>query len=107
MEVAEDYGLTPVAFWFVIMTAGFALSLYVTFVRCWVRITPNAADPTRCDVTLGGLAEKNKISFEAEFEKLAGRVRDYLARAVADRPAAAAAGAGEPRASALPSGLES
>jgi cytochrome c biogenesis protein len=107
MEVAEDYGLTPVAFWFVIMTAGFALSLYVTFVRCWARVTPNAADPTRCDVTLGGLAEKNKISFEAEFEKLAGRARDHLARAVADRPATGPAVAPEPHASALSSGLES
>jgi cytochrome c biogenesis protein len=107
MEVAEDYGLTPVAFWFVIMTAGFALSLYVTFVRCWARVTPNAADPTRCDVTLGGLAEKNKISFEAEFEKLAGRARDQLARAVADRPATGPAVAPEPHASALSSGLES
>jgi cytochrome c biogenesis protein ResB len=82
MEVAEDYGLTPVAVWFVIMTAGFALSLYITFVRCWARITPNAANPAQCDVLLGGLAEKNKVTFEGEFEKLALRVRDYLARRV-------------------------
>jgi|GEM_PF-3254065 len=81
MEIAEDYGLSPIAFWFVIMTIGFALSLYITFTRCWVRIVPLAGDPTRCDVTLAGLAEKNKITFEAEFERLALRARDYLVQA--------------------------
>ncbi len=81
MEIAEDYGLAPIAFWFVIMTFGFALSLYINFVRCWARITPNADDPARCDVLLGGLAEKNKVTFEAQFEKLALRARDFLIRA--------------------------
>ena len=82
MEVAEDYGLTPIAFWFVLMTLGFALSLYITFVRCWARITPHPDEPGRSVVLLGGLAEKNKITFEAEFEKLALRVRDHLAASV-------------------------
>lgn len=81
MEVAEDYGLTPVAFWFVVMTTGFALSLYINFVRCWARITPHPDDLARCDVLLGGLAEKNKVTFEEQFEKLALRARDHLVRA--------------------------
>ncbi len=84
MEIAEDYGLSPIAFWFVIMTIGFALSLYITFTRCWVRIAPVAGDPVRCDITLAGLAEKNKITFEAEFEKLALRARDYLVKATGE-----------------------
>jgi len=106
MEVAEDYGLTPVAFWFVLMTTGFALSLYVTFVRCWVRVTPHSGDPTRSDILFAGLAEKNKITFEAEFEKLALRVRDRLARTsgAAPRPGAASQA---PAAGPLPHGLES
>ena len=99
MEVAEDYGLGPIAFWFVIMTLGFALSLYITFVRCWVRITPRPDDPGRCDVLLGGLAEKNKITFEAEFEKLALRARDHLVRAANGGSGAAAGAAGPPAAS--------
>lgn len=94
MEIAQDYGLTPVAFWFVVMTAGFALSLYITFTRCWARIAPVAGDPTRCDITLAGLAEKNKITFETEFERLALRARDALVQATTSPPASPLKGAG-------------
>jgi len=105
MEVAEDYGLGPVAFWFVIMTTGFALSLYITFVRCWARITPQPADPTRCDILIGGLAEKNKLTFESEFERLALRGRDALARAAHGTPRALAP-LESPPAQSIPRGME-
>ena len=107
MEVAEDYGLTPVAFWFVIMTAGFALSLYITFVRCWARITPNAADPARCDVTLGGPGREEQDHVSRRSSRNWPCAPAIISRAPWPiRPAPVPAAADEARASALPSGLE-
>ncbi|HUS17024.1 MAG TPA: cytochrome c biogenesis protein ResB, partial [Chloroflexia bacterium] len=106
MEVAEDYGLTPIAFWFVIMTTGFALSMYITFVRCWARIMPVPGEPGYCDVLLGGLAEKNKVTFETQFEKLALRARDHLVRAAVGAGVAPEADTA-PVAVARPTGMES
>ena len=83
LEVAKDPELGWVLFWFGLMAAGFALSLYVTFSRCWVCITRRADLPPGCDVMLGGLTERNKVSFERDFERLALRARDRLAAQVA------------------------
>jgi cytochrome c biogenesis protein ResB len=84
LEVAMDPGLGLVAFWFGIMTLGFTLSLYTTYTRTWVRIAPNPEAPGTVNILLGGLAEKNKVAFERDFEKLAGRVRDALGAAAGD-----------------------
>lgn len=93
LEVAMDPGLGLVGFWFGIMTLGFTISLYTTFTRAWAKIAPNPEVPGTVNIVLGGLAEKNKVAFERDFEKLAGRVRDALGaaagmgRAVAPDPA--------------------
>jgi cytochrome c biogenesis protein len=81
LEVAKDPGLGLVGLWFVIMTLGFTISLYTTFTRTWARIVPNPEVPDTVSIMLGGLAEKNKVAFERDFEKLAERVRDALVAA--------------------------
>jgi cytochrome c biogenesis protein len=81
LEVAKDADLTAIILWFSLMAGGFALSLYVTFQRCWIRITRPDEATAACDVLLGGLTDRNKVAFEREFERLAGRARDALATA--------------------------
>jgi hypothetical protein len=82
LEVAKDTDLTAIIFWFSLMAGGFAISLYVTFQRCWIRITRREdAATVACDVMMGGLTDRNKVAFEREFERLAGRARDALATA--------------------------
>jgi hypothetical protein len=81
LEVAMDPGLGLVGFWFTIMTLGFTVSLYTTYTRAWARIVPNSDVPGTVNILLGGLAEKNKVAFERDFEKLAARVRDALGAA--------------------------
>jgi len=78
LEIAKDPGLWFVAFFFMVMAGGFTLSLYTTFTRCWVKITPTGEDRKSVNISVAGLAEKNKVSFERDFERLAGRIRDNL-----------------------------
>ena len=78
LEVAKDQGLELVGFFFAIMALGFTISLYTTFTRCWAKIVPNAKQEGTVNISLGGLAEKNKVAFERDFEKLALRIRDGL-----------------------------
>lgn len=85
LEVAQDPGLGLIAFFFGVMALGFTLSLYTTFTRCWARISPNEERPGSVNIVLGGLAEKNKVTFERDFEKLATRLKDGLAAATAKR----------------------
>ncbi len=82
LEVAKDSDLFPIIFWFSLMAGGFAISLYITYQRCWVRITRRDEAGAACDVMMGGLTDRNKVAFEREFERLAGRARDALAGAV-------------------------
>jgi cytochrome c biogenesis protein ResB len=79
LEVAKDPGLLYVGIFFTIMTVAFGISLYTTFTRFWARITPSAERPGTLNITMGGMAEKNKVTFERDFERLATRVRDALA----------------------------
>lgn len=81
LEVAKDPGLGLVGGFFFIMAAGFTISLYTTFTRCWAKIAPNEEKPGTVNIMLAGLAEKNKVSFERDFEKVATRVRDALRNA--------------------------
>jgi cytochrome c biogenesis protein ResB len=95
LEVAKDPGLGLVATFFLIMTGGFTLSLYTTFARCWAKVTPNKERPGSVDIVVAGLAEKNKVSFERDFEQLATRLRDSLGEAATratanERPATVA-----------------
>jgi cytochrome c biogenesis protein ResB len=85
LEIAKDPGLGFVAFFFMVMAGGFTVSLYTTFTRCWVKISPNSENPATVNVFVSGLAEKNKVSFERDFERVAGRIRDSLASATAGR----------------------
>jgi cytochrome c biogenesis protein len=78
LEVAKDPGLGLVGSFFFIMAAGFTISLYTSFTRIWAKISPNEERPGSVNVALAGLAEKNKVSFERDFERTAGRVRDAL-----------------------------
>jgi hypothetical protein len=87
LEIAKDPGLGPIVTIFLIMTAAFAVSLYTTFTRCWARIIPNEERPGTVNILIGGLAEKNKVSFERDFEKLANALSDLLGKAAA-RPVA-------------------
>jgi cytochrome c biogenesis protein ResB len=82
LEVAKDADLTAIIVWFSLMAGGFAVSLYVTFQRCWVRISPREDGADTCDVMMGGLTDRNKVAFEREFERLATRARDALVAAV-------------------------
>jgi cytochrome c biogenesis protein len=85
LEVAKDPGLGVIAFFFGIMTLGFTISLYTTFTRCWARIAPNEERPGSVNISLGGLAEKNKVTFERDFQKLATQLKDSLAEATGRR----------------------
>jgi cytochrome c biogenesis protein len=78
LEIAKDPGLGYVGFFFVIMAAGFTISLYTTLARCWARIVPNAIPSGTVNILVGGLAEKNKVSFERDFERLAERIKAAL-----------------------------
>jgi hypothetical protein len=81
LEVAQDPGLGLVGLFFTIMALGFTISLYTTYTRCWARVTPaEGAEGEAVNIVVAGLAEKNKVAFERDFEKLAIRVRDALAR---------------------------
>lgn len=82
LEVAKEQSLLVVGFFFTVMALGFTISLYTSFTRCWAKITPNEDRPGTVNVVMGGLAEKNKVSFERDFERLAVRARDELAKAV-------------------------
>jgi cytochrome c biogenesis protein len=73
---------------FFIMAAGFTISLYTSFTRCWAKISPNEERPGTVNLVLGGLAEKNKVSFERDFQKVAARVRDALGRAASSQVSA-------------------
>ncbi|MFL5735650.1 MAG: cytochrome c biogenesis protein ResB [Chloroflexia bacterium] len=86
LEAAKDPGLGLVGSFFFIMAMGFTISLYTSFTRIWARITPNEERPGTVNVVVAGLAEKNKVSFERDFEKTAGRVRDALVGAASSRP---------------------
>lgn len=79
LEVATDPGLGPAAFFFGLMGMGFTISLYTSFTRFWAQVTPNLERPGTVNIVIGGLAEKNKVSFEREFERIATRARDLLA----------------------------
>jgi hypothetical protein len=68
------------------MALGFTISLYTSFTRCWVRITPSTGNVAATDVLLAGLAEKNKVSFERDFQRLAERVKEGLADASTIQP---------------------
>lgn len=81
LEVAKDPGLALVGFFFAIMTLGFTFSLYTSFTRCWARIGVDASRPGTVNLLVGGMAEKNKVSFERDFERLAMRIRDNLGTA--------------------------
>jgi cytochrome c biogenesis protein len=81
LEVAKDPGLGLVGFFFVIMAGGFTLSLYTSFTRCWARIGMDETRPGTVNLLVGGLAEKNKVSFERDFERLALRLKENLANA--------------------------
>jgi hypothetical protein len=83
LEVAKDPGLGLIAFFFGVMALGFTLSLYTTFTRCWAKIVPNEERPGTVNITLGGLSEKNKVTFERDFQKLATRIKEYLGVATA------------------------
>lgn len=85
LDITWDPGLWLPGLWFVIMSLGFTLSLYTTFTRCWAKITGSADRPGAINIVLGGLAEKNKVTFEKDFERLAMRVKDNLEQAVAAR----------------------
>jgi cytochrome c biogenesis protein ResB len=63
------------------MAGGFTLSLYTSFTRCWARIAVDETRPGTVNLLVGGLAEKNKVSFERDFERLAVRVKENLSRA--------------------------
>jgi cytochrome c biogenesis protein len=89
LEIAKDPGLGLIGSIFAIMAAGFTISLYTTFVRCWAKVTPSM-DPGYVDIILGGLSEKNKVTFERDFEKLATRARDALALASANSKSSSA-----------------
>jgi len=89
LEVAKDPGLGLLAFFFVIMAAGFTASLYTTFTRCWVKVTPSDERPGSVNILVAGLSEKNKVSFERDFERLASRIRDNLASGEVEGKAAA------------------
>ncbi len=78
LEVAKDPGLTLVSIFFTIMAFGFTMSLYTSYTRCWARITVSEERPGSVNLLIGGLAEKNKVSFERDFERLASRIRDRL-----------------------------
>jgi cytochrome c biogenesis protein len=80
LEVAKDQGLELVGFFFGIMALGFTISLYTTFTRCWAKIAPNSGYEGTVNITIGGLAEKNKVAFERDFEKLALRIQDGLTK---------------------------
>jgi len=82
LEVAADPGLGLIGTIFAIMALGFTISLYTTFTRCWAKIAPNDEKPGTLNITLGGLSEKNKVTFEREFQKLATRVKDNLSLAI-------------------------
>ena len=82
LEVAKDPGLGLLAFFFLVMGAGFTLSMYTTFTRCWVKITQQSGQAPVTDVLIAGLAEKNKVSFEHDFRRLAERVGERLSRSV-------------------------
>lgn len=79
LEAAKDPGLTLVATFFTIMALGFTISLYTSYTRCWARITLSEDRPGSVNLVIGGLAEKNKVSFERDFERLAARIKDRLA----------------------------
>lgn len=81
LEVAKDSPLWLIATFFFIMALGFTLSLYTTFTRCWARISINDDRPGTVNLLIGGVAEKNKVSFERDFERLASRVKERLAEA--------------------------
>ena len=76
-----------IAFFFGVMALGFTISLYTTFTRCWAIIVPNEERPGTVNITLGGIAEKNKVTFERDFQKLATRIKEYLGAATAGRQA--------------------
>lgn len=80
LEVAQDPGLWAVGVFFTIMAAGFTISLYTTYVRCWAKVSPDPEREGALNITIGGLSEKNKVAFERDFENLALRIKDALAR---------------------------
>ncbi len=81
LEVAKDPGLGVVGFFFAVMTFGFTLSLYTSFTRCWARIAVDETRPGTVSLLVGGMAEKNKVSFERDFERLALRIKENLGTA--------------------------
>lgn len=83
LEVAQDPGLGLVGMFFTVMAAGFTLSLYTTYTRCWAKISPSTTTPGACDITICGLADKNKVSFERDFEKLVSNAYTSFADATA------------------------
>ncbi len=91
LEVAKDPGMMYVGVWFVIMTLGFGISLYTTVARCWARIVPDPDRPGTVNIMLAGLAEKNKVSFEHDFRRMAERMTRSLAAAASSSPGQVAA----------------
>jgi cytochrome c biogenesis protein len=80
LEVARDPGLGLLAFFFMVMAAGFTVSLYTSFTRCWARIAPASGLAPATNIIFAGLAEKNKVSFERDFQLVAEKIREELTR---------------------------
>jgi cytochrome c biogenesis protein len=101
LEVAKDPGLGLVGFFFAVMTLGFTLSLYTSFSRCWARIGVDETRPGTVNLLVGGMAEKNKVSFERDFERLAIRIKENLAKAAREAAKARPGDAPTPAAEAV------
>lgn len=71
LQVSHDPGQVWVLVFAVTMMLGLGASLGVRRRRFWARLTPDATDPTRTVVSLGGLARTDRAGYGEEFDRLA------------------------------------
>jgi cytochrome c biogenesis protein len=72
IAITKDPGTNIVWAGSIIMGFGFIFAFFVNYKRVWVKIKRS---PEGCEVTLGGMINKNQLIFEKEFKELAKAAR--------------------------------
>jgi len=71
LQVKRDPGVWLVYLGSITITIGFLMVLFMSHKKLWVRLTE---DKGQTKVRFGGIANKNKLSFQSDIDKMAARI---------------------------------
>lgn len=71
LSITKDPGTNVVWLGTIIMGIGFTLAFFVFYKRIWINVSSSGRSH---EVSLGGMVNKNNLSFKKEFQELAGEI---------------------------------